>query len=669
MIVGTTVFARETSETTESVRTLDTPRTIHSAGSALEWQKTASEIRTSILVNCGLQPLPPRTPLNLEVKGHLDRDGYTVENIVFQPLPGLYVGGNIYRPNGPKGTKYPGVLNPHGHWEQGRLEQTETLDAPARCAQFARMGMVALSFDMLGYQDTTQFSNPRPDPASEKPKFYEQHVKLFQQPELELWNLSLMGVQLWNSVRALDLLLSLPEVDPDRIGCTGESGGATQTFLLGAIDDRVQVAAPVNMVSHTMQGGCRCENAPGLRVEYSNLDFAAAFAPRPLLLVGATGDWTRDLLEVEAPAIRAVYQLFSATNRFRALRFPAPHNYNLASREAVYGWFGEWLLGQPSAERKAEILNPHEPRLHLKANLGDPLPPDALTETGFVQAWIAERRSALRRLKDLEPESGDYLRHLQSFDSTWWPAGKRRESGTLHANPWNFQPSKLGKKSRGTVIIVESDGTAGAKIGEESTIRGGPFEDSGYSVMTLRPYPTAERRQTNAVVRSPFTNFFSTYNPSILQRRVGDIRTACEWARQQTPTKPVILIGRKAAGLWCLLAAPAASAVVADCSSIPLENDSRWLSPELFIPGFNLFGGFNSSLAMAYHRMGTGEWRSIRNGPIWLYSPGPQLKKEIDQRSAFIAKNSLEASITEFEPDDSTVIKWIKIHSGPAPSP
>src|SRR5205085_3306146 len=132
---------------------------------------------------------------------------------------------------------------------------------------------------------------------------------------------SLMGLQTWNSLCALDFLESLPDADPKRLACTGESGGGTQTFMLGAIDDRLSAQAPVVMVSHTMQGGCSCENAPGLRVEYSNLEISAAAAPRPQMLVAATGDWTKATLTVEGPAIEHIYQLFNARDRLRYVRF------------------------------------------------------------------------------------------------------------------------------------------------------------------------------------------------------------------------------------------------------------------------------------------------------------------------------------------------------------
>src|SRR5437899_12690864 len=86
-----------------------------------------------------------------------------------------------------------------------------------------------------------------------------------------IWNISLMGLQTWNSIRALDFLESLPDADKTRLACTGESGGGTQTFMLGAVDDRLAAQGPGGMGSHSMQGGCSSEKAPGLRAEYADL--------------------------------------------------------------------------------------------------------------------------------------------------------------------------------------------------------------------------------------------------------------------------------------------------------------------------------------------------------------------------------------------------------------
>ena len=221
----------------------------------------------------------------------------------------------------------------------GRLTDTETGSAAARCINFARQGMVAFTYDMVGYNDT--FFPDTVAPGADKKNLYKRHRSFGTNASDLLWNINLMGLQTWNSIRALDFLESLPDVDRNRLACTGESGGGTQTFMLGAIDDRLAAQAPIVMVSHSMQGGCSCENAPGLRVEYSNMEIAAAAAPRPQLMVGATGDWTKTMMTIEGPGVASVYQLFNHEDRLRYRIFDFPHNYNKTSREAVYEFFGD----------------------------------------------------------------------------------------------------------------------------------------------------------------------------------------------------------------------------------------------------------------------------------------------------------------------------------------
>src|SRR5439155_3027511 len=143
----------------------------------------------------------------------------------------------------------------------GRLENTLEASVPGRCINLARQGFVVFSYDMVGYNDTDQF--PHGD-----------HGSHLGGPREDLWSINTMGLQLWNSIRAVDFLSSQPDVDPGRIGATGASGGGTQTFLLMAVDERVKAAAPVNMISSIMQGN-GCEEAPNLRVGAFNVMFAA----------------------------------------------------------------------------------------------------------------------------------------------------------------------------------------------------------------------------------------------------------------------------------------------------------------------------------------------------------------------------------------------------------
>ncbi len=174
---------------------------------------------------------------------------------------------------------------------------------------------------------------------------------------------------------ALDFLESLPYVQRDAIGATGASGGGTQVFLLAAVDERVAVAAPVNMISLHMQGGCLCENQPGLRLDTNNVEIAATIAPRPLLMVSATGDWTTNTMQREYPAVRALYALRGAADRVHGVQFDAPHNYNRDSREAVYAWMARWLQKAPAdVQREERHSRPTRCRICL-SSISSPCPP------------------------------------------------------------------------------------------------------------------------------------------------------------------------------------------------------------------------------------------------------------------------------------------------------
>ncbi|MBI4578429.1 MAG: acetylxylan esterase, partial [Planctomycetes bacterium] len=297
-------------------------------GRAAEWQRHRDWLRDQVRLAAGLIPEPPLTSLNPRIFGKLVRDGYTIEKVYFSSSPGIYVTGNLYRPLHAEG-KCPGVACPHGHWKNGRLHHDETGSIPARCITLARHGAVVFAYDMVGYNDgAMKFKHSAPE---------------LDTRQTALWGIGHLQLQTWNSVRVIDFLQSLPDVDPKRIGVTGASGGGTQTFILAAVDDRVTVACPVNMISSTMQGGCICENAPCLRIDTNNMEIGALFAPKPMLMVSATGDWTKLTPTVEYPFIRGIYELYGRADHVANVHIDAPHNYNRQSREVMYQFFGQWL--------------------------------------------------------------------------------------------------------------------------------------------------------------------------------------------------------------------------------------------------------------------------------------------------------------------------------------
>ncbi|MEZ6133345.1 MAG: acetylxylan esterase [Pirellulaceae bacterium] len=327
------------------------------------WQTRAADLRLQLQVANGLHPAIELDAVAPEIYGKLEKEGYTIEKCVFESLPGYYVTGNLYRPSEiAAGAKLPGILCPHGHWTDARFYDASVAGArrdisigaerfesagrnpiQARCVQLARMGCIVFHWDMIGYCDSTQISFDRAHKFANQPR--ESEVAddgwLLFSPLAEGHLQSIMGLQTLATHRAVDMLLSLPEVDPARIAITGASGGGTQSFIGAATDERIQVAFPAVMVSTGMQGGCTCESCCLLRTGSGNVEMAALIAPRPLAMTAAN-DWTRTMPTDGFPQLQQLYKLFGAEAKvalFPAVHFD--HNYNHVARTAMYGWMND----------------------------------------------------------------------------------------------------------------------------------------------------------------------------------------------------------------------------------------------------------------------------------------------------------------------------------------
>ena len=658
--------AAATDQPDHSIKTLNTPRQFPAIDSREAWQKRAREIREHILVSCGLWPMPEKTPLNPRIFGKIERDGYSVEKVYLETFPGFYLAGNLYRPIGHGAGPFPGVLNPHGHWKEGRFTDSKDGSVAARCISFARQGMVAFSYDMVGYNDT-HFADAPGDKAH-----YDVHRAFGAKPVDQLWEISLMGLQTWDSIRALDFLESLPDVDKKRLACTGESGGGTQTFMLGAVEDRLAAQAPVVMVSHTMQGGCSCENAPGLRVKYSNMEIAAVPAPRPQILVAATGDWTRATLTVEGPAIAHIYDLFQARDRFDFVRFDFGHNYNQTSREAVYRWFGKWLLHNPDPATLKESSCQKEPDADLRVFPDGKLPEGALTLERFTSslrklhqaqwdALVPRNKSGLEKFKRV---MFPLWRHSLQLD---WPTSIPQVERGVTTARGEFSVSKLNINSPGAEGPVSASfwtpanwqPQRGQKLiiwaaaDEQLPAADGPAGPSGLARQLLeRGFAIlAPTPHSGEATPDQFADFYSTYNRTRLQTRVAHLLTLCASAQVTVAEKHspfrVVLLGTGPAAVSVLLAAAGADAVAADAGGLDLSDDQALLAPDLFTPGLRNMGTFQGGALLAAPH------------PLLLHNTGKNFPTT-DLRSGYEAVGAAKKLVLESDRvSDDALLQWI----------
>lgn len=507
-----------------------------------EWMRRAAYIREHILASAGLLPMPERTPLQPVVFGEVRHPDYTVSKAYFEALPGFFVTGNLYRPIGVG--PFPAVLSAHGHWTYGRLEHTPVVSVPGRAINLARLGFVVFTYDLIGYNDSRQLVH-----------------RQFGGPREKLWGLSVAGLQLWSGIRGLDFLESLPYVRRDALGATGASGGGTQTFLLAAIDERVKAAVPVNMISLHMQGGCLCENLPGLRLDTNNVEIAATIAPRPLLMVSATSDWTANTMEREYPAVRGLYSLMGAADRVHAVRFEAVHNYNRDSREAMYAWMARWLQGAPADVRRSEAAFTPEPLPDLLVFHQRPLPAGAVTDVELTSNWI----DAARRQLPVTPldTRARALRHALGFGEAA-PA-----------------PRSSPETRRARTVLV-----AGLDAALERQIRSG-----GLTVKTIAFEPF------DAEAASQIAHF-DTYNRTAAAQRVADIVAAM----RALPEAALVASGDAAlAGLLASAIEPGRIAIL-DVGAFDNNSDTAFVE-RLYVPGLRRAGDVSTAAALAGDRV------------------------------------------------------------------
>ena len=598
------------------------------------WEARKPILKEQLLVSQGLWPMPEKVPLNAVIHGKIERDGYTVEKVFFVSHPGHYVTGNLYRPTGKTG-KRPAVLYAHGHWQDARLstanswasdkksgaeatEESSKYFHQAGCAMLARLGCVVFHYDMIGNSDNKLIVK-----KDGKEVNLLVHREGFKDVDAQLRLQTFMNLQTFNSVRIVDFLLTLPEVDPGRIGITGASGGGTQSFILAACDERIAAAFPAVMVSTGMQGGCICENCAYLRVGTTNIELAALIAPRPLGMTGAN-DWTKELETKGLPELKAVYKLYGAEGNVMAKYLSFPHNYNQPSREVMYNFFNKHLKFGVAGTITEKPFTPVPPKELSVYDAKHPQPKDAADPVELKRLLTAAQA---KQLQSLMPKDEASLAKFQKIEhgalrammTDQLPAASDVEmvskeevdnKGGVITRAIVLSRKGQGERVKGLVvhdvgfdgrgvIWVHPDGVASLWKDGKLVPAAQTLVDKGMGILAIDPFrmgdAAKDRPTTNMKVGSlAYAGYFYGYNRALVAERVHDILTAVAWAKGHDKVKTVHLVGFEQAGPWVVLArglcGDAVERTAADLNAFRFENVKDF-DDDMMLPGALKYGG------------------------------------------------------------------------------
>jgi dienelactone hydrolase len=571
--------------------------------SADEWQGSVDRRREMWREMLGLSPLPPRTPLAATVTGVLERGDYVVEKVHFQCVPGAYVAGNLYRPA--KVTqRLPAVLYLCGH-TKGKV----AAGYQAHPRWFGQHGYVALVLDPIQLGESQGF-----------------HHGTYRE---ERWDwqsrgYTPAGAEVWNAMRALDYLETRPDVDAQRMGVTGLSGGGVISWCLGAADERVKVVVPVCqsgsieqvVTDRSTDGHCDC----AFWINYYRWcwpDLGALIAPRSLLIASGSEDilWRPVGYRDVANRIRHQYAALGADKHFDLVEDLTPHGYTPKLRRAIFTWFNTHLKNDPTPVTD-DVTNYFEPEENLLV-FGGKLPEQdemrridkllvarpelpAITDES---AWRAHQEAALKRLREITfrytvpeqvPRQRDFRNDGSDGSSTFSTYVLDSFDG-LTLSIKTERPRSDSRPKATLVFAVKPDARSTFSGGRSSRPAvGGPIVTAAVEV-----------RNTGATSVGPgylwtARRTYPLLGETLPERQVSDLLSAIAILRQEPATGPVAVYGQghtAPLALYAALLDPAITEIVlADCPTSHEDNST----PEFL--GVLRIGDLPHNLALAYPR-------------------------------------------------------------------
>jgi dienelactone hydrolase len=563
------------------------------------WEARRAKLREAMFAAMGPFPEKP-CPLEPREVGIIKREGYRIEKLLFQSRPGVWVTASAYVPEGVKG-KVPAVLAVHGHWPWARRDPV----VQARCLGLVKLGFFVLAVDAFGAGER----HPTPGKGV-------YHGALLGST---LWPAghTLLGMQVYDNRRAVDYLVSRPEVDGERLGVTGASGGGNQTMYAGALDERFAAVVPVCSVgtyqSYLQVACCVCELLPGVLRFTEEGDVLGLVAPRALLVINATKDafqFSVGEANKSLERARAIWKLYGTELKVRHDTFESPHDYNQAMREAMYGWMTCWLKnegeGKPIPEPKHELetvedLSCFPDGKHPEGFL---FPPTfAAREAGKLlagftdkkrdhkEAWEAAALAMRARLRDeVLGESPKLPRNLARTE------GAERGEGYVKTPVWLEPEPSLTLFATMRALDVKGEKRPSCVLlhldGQDAALKqplASALVEKGWVVVALEVRGTGKSQPAKDGVRDAADHNSAEHallvGRPLLGQWVFDVRCLLDWLGQQPTLKAEqrAVVGFGQAGLLALVAAGVLDEHV--CAAAAIDAMVTLVTEEAYGPG------------------------------------------------------------------------------------
>jgi cephalosporin-C deacetylase-like acetyl esterase len=525
---------------------------------------------------------PERTPLSPVVVATHQREGYRVENVMFQSRPNFWVTGNLYVPS-TGAPPYPAVLSPCGHYPLARMEP----EYQCVYINLVKAGFVVLAYDPVGQGERRQYWNPQTNQTEVASSSTYEHSMPGQ--VLLLMAEDLTHYRIWDGIRGIDYLESLSEVDPKRIACAGHSGGGTLTLFISALDERVQCAVvneggtvnrwPIHLDPQARLGPSDVEQNlfPAAKWGIDMPDLHVAIAPRPLL---ALIEDYNPRFNAAADFVRRRYEQLGFANRFATEQANDPHSWTPKLRVATTKWLSHWLYGRPGPDREPEFQLEEPATLYCTPNgslrysqQGDSifslilkkqtnLPPRA----ELSPAQLASELQALLRIRKNDSPLNPRVRVTTPRKGYSVEQAEFMSEPGIYVPAWIFVPEG-GGAPRTTVLAINDAGKQadGMEFGSHEKMA-----REGTLVIACDVRGIGQTRPPHPPPGEPATQFRQLFDPEtaatymawfmdedLCGMRVGDVLRSVDYAlsRADVDRTRLRLWGKGAGATWVLMAA------------------------------------------------------------------------------------------------------------------